>query len=199
MTQRIAGLSAVFAMVFAVGGFAAVPQALANDGGGGGGGAGACSAGTTYDPVTRSCVRTKNKCKRGTVLDRRTGKCKKVDAFQADPETRYEVARHFAYEGRYEDAIVLLEPIAHKRDPRVLNMLGYSNRKLGHFDTGLAYYKKALEIDPDFNLAREYLGEGYVAIGRVDLAKEQLALIGQSCGVGCKEYKELEAVIAKAG
>lgn len=196
--QRIVVMSVLGALAVALGVVASTPRALANDGGGGGGGASACPPNTKYDPATRTCVRAANSCKRGTVRDRKTGKCVKVRAFDGDCETRYEVARFYARDGRYEDAIALLEPIAHERDPRVLNMLGFSHRKLGAFDTGLAYYKKALEIDPTFNLAREYLGEGYVAIGRVDLAREQLALIGRNCGVGCKEYLELEKVIASA-
>ena len=40
-------------------------------------------------------------------------------------------------------------------------------------------------------LAREYLGEGYVAAGRIDLAKQQLAEIGARCGTACESYLEL--------
>ena len=40
-------------------------------------------------------------------------------------------------------------------------------------------------------LAREYLGEGYVAAGRVDLAKLQLTEIANRCGTTCEEYQEL--------
>ena len=154
-----------------------------------------CGAGMKWDPVSRVCIKANSACKRGTVRDRKTGKCVEVKAFNGDSETRYQVARFYAYDGRYEDAIALLDPIAYERDPRVLNMLGYSNRKLGHFDTGLAYYRRALAIDPSFDLAREYLGEGYVAIGRIDLAQEQLGHIAKSCGIACEEYRALDKVI----
>ena len=44
-------------------------------------------------------------------------------------------------------------------------------------------------------LAREYLGEGYVKMGRMDLAREQLAEIGNRCGTACEEYLLLAQAI----
>ena len=64
--------------------------------------------------------------------------------------------------------------------------------------SGLTYYQKALAIDPNFVLAREYLGEGYVAAGKFDLAREQLHEIGKRCGTNCEEYMELAEVIEGA-
>ena len=92
----------------------------------------------------------------------------------------------------------MLLTIQNQQDPRVLNYLGYSNRKAGRLDVGITYYQKALAIDPNFNLAREYLGEGYIAAGRVDLAMNVLADIAKSCGTTCDEYKELNAAITAA-
>ncbi len=97
--------------------------------------------------------------------------------------------------GAYEKAIAILKT-ADQSDPNVLNMLGYSYRKNGDLKTAIGYYKTALSINPDFVLAREYLGEGYVKAGRLDLAKLELEQIGKRCGKGCKEYVELAAVIA---
>ena len=54
-----------------------------------------------------------------------------------------------------------------------------------------------MAIDPDFVLAREYLGEGYVAAGKFDLAREQLREIGNRCGTNCEEYMELAEVISR--
>jgi tetratricopeptide (TPR) repeat protein len=84
-----------------------------------------------------------------------------------------------------------LQAISNKNDPRVLNYIGYSHRKSGRLDEAFGYYNKALQIDPNFVLAREYLGEGYVAAGRVDLAKLQLTEIANRCGTTCEEYQEL--------
>lgn len=100
--------------------------------------------------------------------------------------------------GDYERAIAVLMTANNQNDPRVLNYIGYSYRKLGQLGTGIAYYGRALDLDPDFVLAREYLGEGFVSIGRIDKAEEQLAEIEQRCGAHCSEYQELAQVISAA-
>ena len=43
--------------------------------------------------------------------------------------------------------------------PDVYNLLGFALRKTGDYATSLAYYTKALELEPDHRAAREYLGE----------------------------------------
>ncbi len=70
---------------------------------------------------------------------------------------------------------MLFGQVADKSNPEVLNGLGYTNRKLGLFTEAIAYYQQALARDPDYVEAREYLGEGYVTLGKLDLAREQLA------------------------
>ena len=97
-----------------------------------------------------------------------------------------------------EWAIGVLNAVQEKSDPGVLNYLGYAHRKAGMIETGIAYYQQALAIDPDYVLAREYLGEGYVAAGNVELARQQLQEIGTRCGTNCEEYLELAEVIASA-
>jgi tetratricopeptide (TPR) repeat protein len=103
-----------------------------------------------------------------------------------------------AKDGHYDWALELLTSISDQNDPRVLNYIGYSHRKAGRIETGVAFYRKALRINPDFVLAREYLGEGYVAAGRIDLAQVELSEIGKRCGQTCSEYKALADVIATA-
>ena len=58
--------------------------------------------------------------------------------------------------------------------------------------------QEALRADPDFTLAREYMGEAYLTLGDVEAAKGQLAEIEKRCGAGCAEYAELERQIADA-
>lgn len=106
----------------------------------------------------------------------------------------YDRGRLLAKSGKYAEAIEVLKT-ADQSDPHVLNYLGYSYRKSGDLKTAIGYYKAALKINPDFVLAREYLGEGYVKAGRLDLAKLELEQIGQRCGKGCQEYVELAALI----
>ena len=55
------------------------------------------------------------------------------------------------------------------------NLVGYSARKLGDYDRALAAYDRCLKIKPDYAPAREYLGEAYVELGQIEMAREQLA------------------------
>ncbi len=96
-------------------------------------------------------------------------KTKKKKSENSADDKLYLQGRTLAKSGEYARAIQLLKT-ADQTDPHVLNYLGYSYRKSGDVTTGIKYYKLALAIDPDFVLAREYLGEGYVKAGRIDLA-----------------------------
>jgi tetratricopeptide (TPR) repeat protein len=172
----------------------AAPALAAGEGGGGssGGSGGASSGGGgNASPATKGC-------KSGQVWDKKTKKCVKAQSGLLPDEDLYQQGRALAKEARYDWAIEVLSTIQNQDDPRVLNYLGYSNRKAGRLDIGITYYSKALAIDPNFNLAREYLGEGYLAAGRVDLAMNQLSEIARSCGTACEEYKELSAAINAA-
>ena len=77
----------------------------------------------------------------------------------------------------------------------MLNIIGYSTRKLGDLDKGLESYHKALALDPDYLLAREYLGEGYLQKGDLVQVKGQLMEIAERCGNSCEEYDKLEKAI----
>ena len=80
--------------------------------------------------------------------------------------------------------------------PDVLNYLGFTNRKLGRFETALAYYNTALSIDPDHRGATEYLGELYLEVGRFADAQRQLAKLDRLCPYGCAEREELARWVA---
>ena len=84
---------------------------------------------------------------------------------------------------------------SNENDPAVLTYLGYSHRKLGNIDLGISLYKKALDIDPDNVDTREYLGEGYVSKGELDLAWLELVEIEKRCGTTCVEYQALEKAL----
>jgi tetratricopeptide (TPR) repeat protein len=137
-------------------------------------------------------------CKSGEVWNNAQKKCVKAQSGILPDEDLYQQGRALAKEGRYDWALQVLAAIRNQDDPRVLNYTGYSHRKAGRLDVGITFYRKALTIDPNFVLAREYLGEGYVAAGRVDLAMVELKEIGTRCGTACEEYKDLAAAIATA-
>src|SRR4029078_8192008 len=99
-------------------------------------------------------------------------------------------------EERYVDALPLLFVIMDRSDPQVLNLIGYSTRKLGDADKGHEYYDQALAIDPNYTKARQYLGEAYLLKDDVPKAKEQLLEIADRCGGACADYELFGAGIA---
>ena len=95
---------------------------------------------------------------------------------------------------RYQKAQKLLiasnAEIPNKAD--TLNYLGFTTRKLGDFETGEKYYLEGLAIEPYHIGINEYLGELYVATGRMELAKKRLNIL-KNCN--CKEFEELKEII----
>ncbi len=98
---------------------------------------------------------------------------------------------------KYEQAIAELgEALAKDRDDAdLLNLMAFSNRKLGRFDTAMEYYQKALAIEPDHRGANEYLGELYLQLGQLDKAEERLEILDKECFFGCREYDKLKRAI----
>jgi len=189
MKNHISAILALGVMTVAIPAFAA----------GSSSGGGTTDTTTTQKPATSP---TQLHCKPGEVVKTvhhqgkpDTKECVKVTgANLTDPEL-YQQGWLLAKTGNYDWAITVLSAVENKNDPDVLNMLGYSNRKAGRLELGISYYAKALEQKPDFVRAREYLGEGLVAAGRVEQAKLQLGEIAKLCGTECEEYEDLQKVI----
>ena len=96
----------------------------------------------------------------------------------------------------YAGALAELRDLAEDtQQADVYNLLGYTLRKTGDFQTSLSYYTKALELQPDHKAAWEYLGELYVEIGNLDKAKEQLSALRRLCPDGCEEREDLQKAI----
>lgn len=113
----------------------------------------------------------------------------------------YERGAAAAQEGRYRDAIDLLQEAVHA-DPAnadAYNYLGFSHRKLGEFDPARTYYRKALDVDPTHVDAMEYLGELYVQTGELESAELMLDRIAAQCGRTCEQYRVLDQSIVEAG
>ena len=83
-----------------------------------------------------------------------------------------------------------------KKNPDILNYMGFTTRKTGNFDQAEKYYLKGLSIKPNHNGINEYLGELYVQTNRIDKANERLEVL-KDCN--CKEYGELELIIKTRG
>ena len=83
-----------------------------------------------------------------------------------------------------------------KKNPDILNYLGFTSRKSGNFTEAEDYYLKGLSLNPKHNGINEYLGELYVQTNRMDKANERLKIL-KACN--CKEYQELELIIKTRG
>src|SRR5262245_18258816 len=124
----------------------AAGPAFANSSGGssGGGSAPAGLSGYVYDTNKKQCVKSSS----------------------MNDEQLYQQGRDLALAKRYDEALEVLATVRNQNDARVLTMIGYSKRKQGNFDEGVALYQQALAIDPKNADTREYLGEAYVETGR---------------------------------
>ena len=83
-----------------------------------------------------------------------------------------------------------------KKNPDVLNYMGFTSRKTGNFEKAEEFYLRGLSIKPDHNGINEYLGELYVQTNRIDKANERLEVLK---GCNCEEYGELELIIKTRG
>ena len=75
------------------------------------------------------------------------------------------------------------------------NLLGYSSRKSGDFETAETAYKKALEIDPKHTQAMEYMGEMYLTLNQPAKAEELLARLNKLCSFNCVDRDLLKVAI----
>lgn len=100
---------------------------------------------------------------------------------------------------QYQKAISELTAMAEEdaEDADVWNLLGFSNRKLKNYDKALGFYQKALALKPKHKGANEYLGELYLETGKLDKARERLAVLDDACFFTCKEYRTLKKAIEK--
>lgn len=153
----------------------------------------AAGSDSTEPPVK---TETTQLCKDGEVWDEKTQACLKVQGGLLTDDQIYAAAREMAYDGQHDNALMVLGFAANQNDPRILNYKGFAHRKAGRLDEGMAYYQAALRLDPDFILARSYMGQGLIADGDLDGAKEQLSEIAARGGAGTWAYAALDMALA---
>ena len=95
-------------------------------------------------------------------------------------------------------------------DDNAYNLLGFASRKQGNYRQALAYYQRALALNPYHRGVLEYLGEAYVEQGCLVQARDLLSRLERTCKqvtaetsgdgwqAGCKEWRELHAAITAA-
>jgi len=138
---------------------------------------------------------TTTKCADGKVWDTKRKECivPKKESFNDDE--LYRAAREFAYAGQYDNALTVLHLARNQNDPRILNYLGYANRKAGRMELGMSYYRKALQSDENYILARSYMGQALVEQGDVQGARVQLVEIRDRGGEQTWAYRSLLQVL----
>src|SRR5262245_3745412 len=82
---------------------------------------------------------------------------------------------------------------AKKKDPDILNMLAFTQRKTGQLDDAFTNYAKALEMRPEFPQAREYLAEAHL-----QAAMEQMKILRDYGSEAQAEVTMLLDAFAKA-
>ena len=76
-----------------------------------------------------------------------------------------------------------------------LNLLGFTARKSGDLDAAGDYYQQALTLNPRHTGALEYQGELFIQLGKIELAKANLAKIDKICWLPCNAERELKKAI----
>ena len=137
-------------------------------------------------------------CPQGQVYDQQKKMCVNAQSGVIDDKSLADYAYALARGGRYQEALATLDLMQDPNTAEALNYRGYATRKLGHVDEGIAFYKQAVALDPNYTLVREYLGEAYVTQGKLDLAKAELAEIEKRCGTTCEPYEDLAEAIEQA-
>ena len=93
-------------------------------------------------------------------------------------------------------AIDKLKSLGHDENADVANLIGYSSRKLGHYEDSKLWYERALAADPDHTITWSYYGMWHAEQGNLLKAKEFLVKVESLCGnQKCRAYTELKGVI----
>ncbi|HYL03547.1 MAG TPA: tetratricopeptide repeat protein [Steroidobacteraceae bacterium] len=90
-----------------------------------------------------------------------------TDASRKDKAARDAHDRYASSLEKFQQAVEL--------DPQLYegwNYVGYTSRRLGHYDDALAAYDKALALKPGYPDAIEYRGEAYLAVKRISDAQQ---------------------------
>ena len=108
----------------------------------------------------------------------------------------YKQAKKLVDDEKYAKAIPLLQKSIQEKGEYAdaLNLLGYSNRKLGDKAKAMTYYTKALNMEPNHLGANEYMGELYLELNDLPKAEARLAVLKNACG-DCDEFDDLEDAI----
>ncbi|WP_127111697.1 tetratricopeptide repeat protein [Shimia sediminis] len=136
------------------------------------------------DTMVPKPTQTTKECKNGKIWSEKKKRCVKPGNAALDDDTRYDAVREYAYAGQYENAQNILQTMQNPNDDRVLTYWGFTHRKMGDVELGMAFYQRALTENPDNLLVRSYMGQAHVEAGETYLAWVQLQEIRTRGGTG---------------
>ncbi|MBU2941810.1 hypothetical protein Q4525_12765 [Shimia thalassica] len=136
------------------------------------------------EPAVPKPTQTTKECKKGKVWSEKKNRCVKPENASLSDDILYGAVREYAYAGQYENAQTVLSAMSDQLDDRVLTYWGFTHRKMGNVETGMAFYKSAIETNPDNLLVRSYMGQAYVEAGETYLAYLELKEIRARGGAG---------------
>jgi len=137
-------------------------------------------------------------CEAGQVYDDNQSKCVPSNEQSLNDGQLLDNAKALAYAERFNEALGLLAMIDDQNTPEVQNYLGYTTRNAGDLEKGLVHYRVALQLDPDYTLARSYMGIALLQKGDNRGALEQMVEIEKRVGTDAREYALLFDAVAQA-
>ena len=132
--------------------------------------------------------------------DTSTKKAKKKSSSVSDPKflAAYRTAYTTIYDNHdYTGAIGQLKSLKRDDVADVANLIGYSYRKLGDYQSSKVYYELALKDDPNHVRTWQYFGLWQLEQGNREQAQYHLNKIASLAGTDSSEYRSLAAALDK--
>ncbi|WP_440641104.1 tetratricopeptide repeat protein [Bradyrhizobium sp. PUT101] len=132
--------------------------------------------------------------------DSSSKKGKKKSSSVSDPKflAAYRTAYATIYDNHdYTGAIDQLKSLKRDDVADVANLIGYSYRKLGDYQSSKAYYELALKDDPNHVRTWQYYGLWQLEQGNREQAQYHLNKIASLAGTDSSEYRSLAAALDK--
>lgn len=132
--------------------------------------------------------------------DSSSKKGKKKSSSVSDPKflAAYRTAYVAIYDNHdYTGAIDQLKLLKRDDVADVANLIGYSYRKLGDYQSSKAYYELALKDDPNHVRTWQYYGLWQLEQGNREQAQYHLNKIASLAGTDSSEYRSLAAALDK--
>ncbi len=133
-----------------------------------------------------------------------SSKKKKKTSSIATPkfDSKFLAAYHTAYTTIYDrhdyaDAITQLKALQRNDVADVVNLIGYSYRKLGDYKQSQVYYELALKDDPNHVRTWQYYGLWQLEQGNREQAEYHLNKIAALAGTDSEDYRALAAALNK--